>query len=307
MDVAAQGHVGQLAGADVVAGGQVLGGGQPDWRQKGAGHQFVHLAAHRLQRLAHAVEVALDVGHGLHQVGDAAHALGEQAVEVLVGEVQGDLLLHAGGQGLQQRGEVVEQQVGVGRQRPGAAPVDAVFLPHGGDDGRQGAGQRRGGLGGLGLAGVVDAPAFLVQVVDQAGDLGAVALQDLPQAGAVEEQGQPVAVGDDARQVLAGHRRGAEPLFGGGELVGDEDAGEGRQVEPGVPGLDARQQGLDDLGEGVGVGAGHGAVEFDLHGRRAGKTGGEKTKGPAPGRASRAGRFTLPRGAGTDPPRARLW
>jgi hypothetical protein len=67
--------------------------------------------------------------------------------------------------------------------------------------------------------------------------------------------------------VLAGHRRGAELLLGGGELVGDDDAGEQRQVEPGVAGLDARQQGLDDLGQGGGVGAGDGAVEFDLHGR----------------------------------------
>ena len=44
----------------------------------------------------------------------------------------------------------------------------------------------------------MQAPAFLVQVMDQAGDLGAVAGEDLPQLAAVEEQGQPAFVGDDA-------------------------------------------------------------------------------------------------------------
>ena len=124
--------------------------------------QLVHLGADVLERLPHAVEVALDVGDGLHQVGDAAEALGEEAVEILIGEIQGDFFLHAVGQGLDQGRQVVEQQVGIGRQRPGAAPVDAVFLPHGADDG--GEGQRQRGAAGLrrGGAGVVDAPAFLV-------------------------------------------------------------------------------------------------------------------------------------------------
>ena len=102
-DVAAQG-VGGSPGP-MSAGGEVLGGGAPDRRQKGAGDEFVHLGAHPPAAAGPCRRVALDAGDG-GCMGDT-YALGEQAVEVLVGEYRVISLLHAAGQGLQQGGQVV--------------------------------------------------------------------------------------------------------------------------------------------------------------------------------------------------------
>jgi hypothetical protein len=230
VDVAAQGDVGQLARADGVAGGQVLGGGEPDRRQEGAGDELVHLGADRLEGLAHAVEVALHVGDGLHQVGDAAEALGEQAVEVLVGEYRVISSCMPSGRAcsraarwLRSRSESAGSDQALRRLMRYSCHMAATM----------GARARASGVS-LPAAwgpGVVEAPAFLVQVVDQAGDLGAVAGGSAT-ACAVEEQGQPAAVGDDARQVLGGRRRGAELLLGGGQVVGDDDARQGDRSSP---------------------------------------------------------------------------